>query len=67
MAAMSDITFKIDITVSDETVHRCCQLLQLYLNDNPKKMLHVCDATNRDGKRDVILSIGDKEETENDD
>lgn len=63
MATMSDISFNIGITVSDETVSRCCELLRIYLNDNPKKMLYVYDATlNRDGKRDVILSIGDKEE-----
>lgn len=61
MAAMSDISFNIGITVSEETVHRCCQLLQIYLNDNPKKMLYVYDATNPDGKRGVILSIDDKE------
>ena len=64
--AMSEMTFNIGITVSNETVNTCCKLLQLYLNDNPKKMLCVSDATNSDGKRDVILSIGDKEENEND-
>lgn len=62
MAAMSDISFNIGITVSEETVYRCCQLLQIYLNDNPKKMLYVYDGTDRDRKRNVVLSIGDKEE-----
>lgn len=62
MATMNDITFNIGITISEETVHRCCDLLRIYLNDNPEKMLYIYDATtNRDGKRDVILSIGDKE------
>lgn len=61
MAAMSDISFNIGITVSEETVQRCCQLLQIYLNDNPKKMLYVYDATYSDGKRSVTVSIGDKE------
>lgn len=35
MANVGDMSFNVGITVSDETVQRCCQLLSLYLTDNP--------------------------------
>ena len=61
MATISDITINIGITVTEEAVRRCCEVLRIYLNDNPKKMLHVDDVTDCDGKRDVILYFGNKE------
>lgn len=37
MAKIGDLS--IGITVSEETVQRCCQLLQLYLEDHPDKIV----------------------------
>ena len=39
MAKIGDLSVNIGIEVSEETVHRCCQLLQLYLEDNPDKIV----------------------------
>lgn len=41
MADLKDVTFNVGISISNETVHRCCQLLAIYLQDNPDKTLHV--------------------------
>lgn len=35
MANVLDMSFNVGITISDETVQRCCQLLSIYLTDNP--------------------------------
>ena len=39
MAKIGDLSVNIGIEVSEETVQRCCQLLQLYLEDNPNKIV----------------------------
>lgn len=39
MAKIGDLSVNIGIEVSDETVQRCCQLLQMYFEDNPDKTI----------------------------
>ena len=39
MANIGDLSVNIGIEVSEETVQRCCQLLQLYLEDHPDKVV----------------------------
>ena len=41
MAKIGDLSVNIGIEISDETVHRCCQLLQMYFEDNPDKSIHL--------------------------
>lgn len=35
MANISDISFNVGISISEETVYRCCRLLEIYLQDHP--------------------------------
>ena len=39
MAELGGITINVGINISEETVNRCCQILQMYLADNPDKMI----------------------------
>ena len=39
MAELGGITINVGIGVSEETVQRCCQILQMYLADNPDKIV----------------------------
>ena len=39
MAELSGITINVGVNISDETVRRCCQILQMYLEDNPNKIV----------------------------
>ena len=39
MANVNDISINIGISISDETVQRCCQLLSIYLTDNPNRTI----------------------------
>ena len=39
MAELGEITINVGINISEETVHRCCQILQMYLADNPDKIV----------------------------
>lgn len=39
MAELGGITINVGINISDETVGRCCQILQMYLADNPDKIV----------------------------
>lgn len=41
MAKLSDLQFNVGISISEETVQRCCQLLSIYLTDNPNKTIEV--------------------------
>ena len=45
MANLSDITFNVGISISEETVQRCCQLLSIYLKDHPDKEVVTCSGT----------------------
>ena len=39
MAELGGITINVGINISEETVGRCCQILQMYLADNPDKIV----------------------------
>lgn len=39
MAELGGITINVGINISEETVTRCCQILQMYLADNPDKIV----------------------------
>lgn len=41
MAKFNDLQINVGISISDETVQRCCQLLSIYLTDNPNKTVEV--------------------------
>ena len=61
MADLKDVTFNVGISISNETVHRCCQLLAIYLQDNPDKTVYVDDRKLEwSGERIVNVFIDDK-------
>lgn len=39
MAELGGITINVGINISEETVQRCCQILQMFLADNPDKIV----------------------------
>lgn len=39
MAELGGITINVGINISEETVQRCCQILQMYLADNPDRIV----------------------------
>jgi hypothetical protein len=39
MTKIGDLSVNIGIEVSEETVQRCCQLLQMYLEDHPERIV----------------------------
>ena len=39
MAELGGITINVGINISEETVNRCCQILQMFLADNPDKIV----------------------------
>ena len=39
MAELGGVTINVGINISKETVERCCQILQMYLADNPDKIV----------------------------
>ena len=62
MADLKDVTFNVGISISNETVHRCCQLLEIYLQDNPDKTIRVEDRKMEwSGERVVSVFVGEKE------
>lgn len=62
MADLKDVTFNVGISISNETVHRCCQLLGIYLQDNPDKTIHVEDHNlGWSGERIVNVFVIEKE------
>lgn len=61
MADLKDVTFNVGISISNETVHRCCQLLAIYLQDNPDKTICVNERKLEwNGERTVNVFIGEK-------
>lgn len=61
MADLKDVTFNVGISISNETVHRCCQLLTIYLQDNPDKTIRVDERKLEwSGERTVSVFIGEK-------
>ena len=55
MAELGGITINVGINISDETVRRCCQILQMFLADNPDKIV-LC----QQGEYPMVW-IGDRE------
>lgn len=49
MAELGGITINVGINISEETVTRCCQILQMYLADNPDKIV-----TSRQGEYPAV-------------
>lgn len=41
MAKISDIQINVGLTISEDTAQRCCQILSLYLTDNPNLTIEV--------------------------
>ena len=39
MAELGGITINVGVNISEETVLRCCQILGMYLADNPDKIV----------------------------
>ena len=61
MADLKDVTFNVGISISNETVYRCCQLLEIYLQDNPDKTICVDDRQLEwSGERQVSVFVGEK-------
>ena len=59
MAELGGVTINVGINVSNETVQRCCQILQMYLADNPNKTIVVDDGG--DGERWVYVTAREGE------
>lgn len=55
-----EITVNVKIGIDEETVMRCCQLLSIYLTDNPHKDIATDTYNNAEGIRRQVL-IGDTE------
>lgn len=58
MAELGGVTINVGINISEETVRRCCQILQMYLADNPNKIV-----TSQQGEYPMVW-ITDKENKE---
>ena len=63
MAKMNDITFNVGVSVSDDTVSRCCLLLGMFLTDNPELELITSERKTRDEERCVNVYVTRKEES----
>lgn len=59
MAELGGITINVGINISEETVGRCCQILQMYLSDNPDKIV-----TSQQGQYPVVWIQDRVEESE---
>lgn len=63
MAKISDLTVNIGLTVSWDTAQRCCQILTLFLTDNPEKTVEVYEFGCGDNlERQVCISMKQSEE-----
>lgn len=59
MAELGGITINVGINISEETVGRCCQILQMYLADNPDKIV-----TSQQGQYPMVWIQNRVEESE---
>ena len=62
MAKMNDITFNVGMSVSEDTVSRCCLLLGMFLTDHPELELITGENKTTDGERYVTVFTTRKEE-----
>ena len=61
MAELGGITINVGINISEETVQRCCQILLMYLADNPDKIVRSMQGEY------PMFRIGNREDKENKD
>lgn len=59
MAEVGEITINVGINISEETAQRCCQILQMYLADNPDKIV-----TSQQGEYPMVWIQGRVAESE---
>lgn len=64
MAKMNDITFNVGMSVSEDTMKRCCLLLEMYLTDHPELELITRINNTSDGERYVTVFTAYKAERE---
>lgn len=64
MAKMNDITFNVGVSVSEDTVIRCCLLLGMFLTDHPELELLTSESKTIDGERCVSVFTSRKAESE---
>ena len=57
MAELNGITINIGVTVSEETVRRCCEILGIYFQDNPNKGLELFRSKDGHGNDYAIVCI----------
>lgn len=57
MAKLDDISINIGVTISEETVRRCCQLLSIYFQDNPNKGIELYRSVGSDGYKFADVCI----------
>lgn len=64
MAELNGITINIGVTVSEETVRRCCEILGIYFKDNPNKGLKLYRSKDSYGNSYADVCITEVEEDE---
>lgn len=57
MAELSGITVNIGVTVSEETVRRCCEILSIYFQDNLNKGLELSRSSDSYGNKYAYVCI----------
>ena len=63
MTKIGELSVNIGIEVSEETVQRCCQLLQMYLENHPEKIVKT-EWSNYYGEGEQPMVYIDSRETE---
>lgn len=63
MAKLNDVNFNVGISISEETVQRCCWLLGAYLTDHPDiEIKFSCGRMYGSGEYTANLYLATKEE-----
>ena len=61
MANLDGITINVGISISDDTVNRCRDILSMYLTDHPELVPGVFETINNDGTKYRTLCLNKKE------
>lgn len=61
MANLNGITINVGISISDDTVNRCQDILSMYLTDHPELEPEVFETVNNDGTKCRSLYFNKKE------
>jgi hypothetical protein len=64
MAKLNDITFNVGMSVSEDTMKRCCLLLEMFLTDHPELELISNERKTSDGERYISVYVTRKAESE---